>query len=228
MRSRRLAIFASQPILGRTSSLSWFGVRFLLTLLGAMALWLVVEPPYGRLVAAGGIQVLHLIESPRITDAVHMVGAYALVSHTETYKGVADQRLELRTHHHNVPLLVALILAGPGIGRSRRVRSLLIALSLLSHTHVLDFVLAIHWHYAFHNVGQYRVTDLHYLKRTLWESLDNPVQVAKLLILDSWVFYSSVGRLLMPVLLWMILCRDTFTVMRPTVPQHDDSFPSAG
>jgi hypothetical protein len=140
----------------------------LLTLLGAMALWFVIEPPYGRLVAAGGIQVLHLIESPHVTDAVHMVGAYALVSHTEAYKDVADQRLELRTHHHNVPLLVALILAGPGIGRSRRVRSLLIGLSLLSLTHVLDFMVAIHWHYAFHNVGPYRVTDLNYLKRGLW------------------------------------------------------------
>ena len=186
-----------------------------------MALWLVIEPAYGRLVAAGGIQVLHLIESPRITDAVHMVGGYALVSHTEAYKDVADQRLELRTHHHNVPLLVALILAGPGIARSRRVRSLLIGLSLLSLTHVLDFVVAIHWHYAFHNVGPYRVTDLKYLNRGLWESLDNPVQVTKLLILDSWTFYREVGRLLMPILLWMILRRDTFTVTRPTVPQHD-------
>jgi hypothetical protein len=193
----------------------------LLTLLGAMALWLVIEPSYGRLVAAGGIQVLHLIESPRITDAVQMVGGYALVSHTQAYKDVADQRLELRTHHHNVPLLVALILAGPGIARSRRARSLLIGLLLLSLTHVLDFVLAVHWHYEFNNVGPYRVTDLKYLNRGLWESLDNPVQVAKLLILDSWVFYSSVGRLLMPILLWMILCRDTFTVTRPTVPQHD-------
>jgi len=123
--------------------------------------------------------------------------------------------------HHNVPLLVALILAGPGIARSRRVRSLLIALSLLSLTHVLDFVLAIHWHYAFHNVGQYRVTDLHYLKRTLWESLDNPVQVAKLLILNSWAFYSSVGQLLMPILLWMILCRDTSAAEHATAPEHD-------
>jgi hypothetical protein len=179
----------------------------LLTLLGAMAVWLVIEPPYDRLVAAGGIQVLHLIESPGMTDSVHMLGAYALVSHTEAYKDVADQRLELRTHHHNVPLLVALILAGPGIARSRRVRCMLIGLSLLSLTHVLDFVLAIHWHYAFHNVGPYRVTELKYLNRGLWESLDNPVQVTKLLILDSWTFYRELGRLLMPVLLWMILCR---------------------
>ena len=188
-------------------SLPWFGVPFLLTLLGAMAVWLVIEPPYDRLVAAGGIQVLHLIESPGMTDSVHMLGAYALVSHTEAYKDVADQRLELRTHHHNVPLLVALILAGPGIARSRRVRCMLIGLSLLSLTHVLDFVLAIHWHYAFHNVGPYRVTELKYLNRGLWESLDNPVQVTKLLILDSWTFYRELGRLLMPVLLWMILCR---------------------
>ncbi|MGD0950458.1 MAG: hypothetical protein ABSA52_23955 [Candidatus Binatia bacterium] len=194
----------------------------MLILLGAMALWRVIDAPYGRLVAAGGIQVLHLIESPHVTDTVHVVGGYALVSRTEAYKDVADQWLELRTHHHNVPLLVALILAGPGIARSRRVRSLLIGLSLLSLTHVLDFVLAVHWHYAFHNVGPYRVTDLKYLNRGLWESLDNPVQVAKLLILDFGTFYREVGRLLMPILLWMILCRDTFTVIRPTVPQHDE------
>jgi hypothetical protein len=193
----------------------------LLTLLGAMALWLVIEPPYDRLVAAGGIQVLHLIESPRMTDSVRMVGPYAVVSHTELFREAGDQRLELRTHHDNLPLLVALILAGPGIPRSRRLRSLLIALLLLGVTHVLHFMLAVHWHYAFHNLGPYRVTDLHYLKRGLWGSLDNPVQVTKLLILDSWIFYREVGRLLMPVLLWMILCRDTFTVMRPTVPQHD-------
>jgi hypothetical protein len=184
----------------------------LLILLGAMALWRVIDAPYGRLVAAGGIQVLHLIESPRITDSVRMVGTYAVVSHTETYRDVGDQRLELRTHHHNVPLLVALILAGPGIARSRRFRSLLIALLLLSVTHIVDFMLAVHWHYAFHNVGPYRVTDLKYLNRGIWESLDNPVQVTKLLILHLGTFYREVGRPLMPVLLWMILCRGPLVI----------------
>jgi hypothetical protein len=193
-------------------SLTWFGVRFLLTLLGAMALWFLIEGPYDRVVAMCGIQALHLIESPRITDSVRMVGAYAVVSHTAAYRDVGDQRLELRTHHHNLPLLVALILAGPGIARSRRLRLLLIALPLLSLTHVLDFVLAVHWHYAFHNVGPYRVTGLKYLKRGLWQSLDNPAQVAKLLIFDVWRFYREVGRLLMPILLWMILCRHSSAV----------------
>lgn len=193
-------------------SITWFGARFLLTLLGVMMLWLVIEPPYDRFVAGCGIRALHVIESPRVTDSVRMVGAYAVVSHTEPYRDVEDQRLELRTHHHNVPLLVALILAGPGIARSRRLRSLLIALPLLSLTHVLDFMLAIHWHYAFHNAGPYRVTGLKYLNRGLWQSLDNPAQAAKLLILGSWMFYSSVGRLLMPILLWMILCRSTPSV----------------
>jgi hypothetical protein len=59
----------------------------------------------------------------------------------------------------------------------------------LSLTHILDFMLSVHWHYAFRNVGPYRVTDLKYLKRGLLQSLDNPVQVTKLLILDLGTFY---------------------------------------
>ncbi len=98
---------------------------------------------------------------------------------------MGDQRLELRTHHHNVPLLVALILVGPGIARSGRLRSLLIGLLLLSVTHVLDFMLAVHRHYAFHNVGPYHVADLKYLDRGLRQSLDNRAQAEKLIVLNS-------------------------------------------
>jgi hypothetical protein len=186
-----------------------------------MALWLVIEPPYSRVIAAVGVQMLRLVESPRMTDSVRAVGPYALVSHTEAYKNLADQRPELRTHHNNVPLLVALILAAPGVARTRRVRSLLITLSVLCLTHVLDFMLAIHWHYALVNVGPYQVTDLKYFNVGLWGSLDSPAQIAKFLIVDFGTFYRDVGRLLMPILLWMLMRREMFIVPRSSVSGLD-------
>jgi hypothetical protein len=182
---------------------------FLLWLLGAMALWAyVVEPVYDRLLAGFSIGLLHVVESPRMTGSVRFLGNYALVSHAGPFAHLGDQRLELRTHHNNVPLLVALILATPGLTWRRRVSVLLIAGVLLSASHVAHFVLTVHWFYCLKNVGPYRVTDLSYLHKGFWESLDNPAQTTKYLISYAEAFYTHVGRLLIPILLWMLFCWD--------------------
>lgn len=190
-------------------SLTRIGVRFLLTLAAVMVLWIVfLEPGYDRFIATVGVQVLRLVESPRITAAVRMDDQHAVVSHAEPYSELEVQRLDLRTHHNNAPLLVALILATPGLSRSRRERILIVGMVLLAVTHVLHFMLEVHWSYAFANIGPYRVTDLHYFHRGIWQSLDNRAQVAKLLVNFARNFYASVGRLFVPILLWMILCHD--------------------
>lgn len=197
-------------------SLTRVGIRFLLTLVGVMALWLVfLEPGYDRFVANVGVLALHGLESPRMTGSVRMDGAQAVVSRTDAYRDVGEQHLELRTHHNNAPLLIALILATPGLARARRERTLLIGMLILAVTHVLHFMLEVQLDYAFANIGPYRVTDLRYLNRGLWQSLDNSAQVAKLLVAYVRTFYTHVGRLLMPILLWMILCRDTLATFTP-------------
>jgi hypothetical protein len=191
------------------TSVARTAVRFLLTLVGVMALWLVfLEPGYDRFIAHVGVWALRAIESPRMTESVRMADTETLVSRTAEYSDLKEQRLDLRTHHNNAPLLIALILATPGLTRARRDRTLVVAMSVLAVTHVLHFMLTVHWVYAIENVGPYRVTDLKYLHLTFWQSLDNPAQTAKIVVACVEEFYTHVGRLLMPILLWMILCRD--------------------
>ena len=186
------------------------GVRLVLTLLGTMAVWfLVIGPGYDRSIATLAVLLLHGVESPRLTDTVRMDGVHAVVSHTGPASGLVDQRLELATHHNNAPLLIALILATPGLPLARRDRTLALGLLLLAATHVLHFVLSVHWVYALENLGPYRVTDLRYLDHSFWRSLDNPAQVAKTLITLAEPFYQHVGRLLAPIVVWMIVCGDT-------------------
>lgn len=188
----------------------------MLTLVGVMALWLVfLAPGYDRFIANVAVVVLHGLESPRITDSVRMDGADAVVSHTESFSALAKQRLDLRTHHNNAPFLIALILATPGLTRARRERTLLAGILLLAVTHVLNFILEVHWAYAVQNVGPCRVTDLRYLGRGFWQSLDNPAQAAKLALTSVREFYTHVGRLLAPIVLWVILCRDALAAFAP-------------
>lgn len=189
--------------------LSHAGVRLILTLLGTIAIWfLVIGPGYDQAIARFGVMLLHGFESPRLTDSVRMDGVHAVVSHTGPASQLADQRLELTTHHNNAPLLIALILATPGLPLVRRDRALALGLLLLAATHVLHFVLSVHWVYAVENVGPYRVTDLRYLNASFRESLDNPAQVAKMLIVLAERFYARFGRLLAPIVVWMIVCGD--------------------
>jgi hypothetical protein len=180
-----------------------------LTLLGAMAVWfLVIGPGYDRAIASLAVVLLHGVESPRLTDIVRMDGVHAVVSHIGPASGLADQRLELTTHHNNAPLLIALVLATPGLPLARRDRALALGLLLLAATHVLQFMISVHWVYALENLGPYRVTDLRYLDRSFWQSLDNPAQIAKTLIALAESFYTRVGRLLAPIVVWMIVCGD--------------------
>lgn len=189
-------------------SLTRTGVRFLLALLGAMTVWVaLLEPGYDRLIAATGAFVLRQLESPRITATVRAEGSTTIVSHTAAFAALPEQRLELRTHHNNAVLLIALIVATPGLTHRRREQTLLLGMALLALTHVLHFILEVQWAYAVQNVGPLRVTDLAYLNRGFWQSLDNPAQAGKLALDALRQFYTHVGRMLAPIVLWLIVCR---------------------
>jgi hypothetical protein len=172
-------------------------------------LWAVfVAPGWDHFIAATGVRVLHAVEHPLMTGTVRMDGAHAIVGHVGAAAGVADQDLELRTHHNNAPLLIALVLATSALTGIRRDRTVAFGLALLALTHVAHFMLTVHWLYAFANVGPYQVTDLRYLDRSLWQSLDNPAQAAKTLLFAGETFYTHVGRLLAPLVIWMFVARD--------------------
>lgn len=201
----------------RERRLTHAGVRFLCAFVATTVVWAVfVAPGWDRFIAESGVGLLHVVERPALTGGVRMEGARALIGHVGAAAELDEQSLELRTHHNNAPLLIALVLATPALAGVRRDRTLAIGLALLALTHVAHFVLTVHWLYAFANVGPYQVTDVRYLDRSLWQSLDNPAQVAKTLLFAGEEFYTHVGRLLAPLVIWMFLARDALGLGRAT------------
>jgi hypothetical protein len=180
------------------------GLRLLIVLLAATALWpATLEPAYDRAIAGASLRVLHALErTPRIAG-VRFEGHDAVIERTPGTE-LGEQRLELRTHHNNVPLVVALMLAASGDGWGLRMRRLLAALALLALTHVAHFVLAVHWQYAIANVGTYHVDDVGVLSEPLWQRLHNAAELRKTIVTRLYEFQAHVGRLVMPVLLWML------------------------
>ena len=180
------------------------GARFLLLLVASALLWaFVLGPRYERGLTAASIALLHVFEPQPMTASARVASPYAVVSHTEPFRSLPEQWLDLATIHDNVPLLVALFLATPGLASQRRFVALAAAFVALAATHLLHFVLSVQWFYALHNVGPYRVTDLDYLVRGFRRSLDDPAQTAKYLINPLYDFYTRIGRLCAPIVLWM-------------------------
>jgi hypothetical protein len=151
---------------------------------------------------------LHALERTQRIAGVRFEGHDAVIMRTPNSE-LGEQRLDLRTHHNNVPLLVALMLVTPGGGWWVRLRRLLAALGLLALTHVAQFVLAVHWEHAVANVGTYHVDDLNVLFEPLWQRLRNAAELRKTIVVALYEFQAHVGRLLMPVLLWMLLAPRT-------------------
>lgn len=190
---------------GKPTSLTKAALFFLAWFTGLTALWAALaERYYDPLIIELSRIVLATIEGDPMTGTIELQGFDALVSHRGRAAAIPAQRLELRTHENNTPLLLALILATPWLPWRGRLKTALVALPLLCATHVFHFTISVHWLYAWENVGPYRVTDLSYLNKTFLESLDNPAQVRKYIVNYTYHFYTHVGRLLMPILLWMV------------------------
>jgi hypothetical protein len=190
----------------RPPSLARVGLRVLLVLALVTPLWIVLlEPAYDRLVVRASLPFVRALERTRRVAGVRFEGDYAVVTRPSTGAELGEQRLELRTHHNNVPLLVSLMLGTPTSAWSRRLGRLGVACAALFLTHVAYFVLSIQWEYAVHNVGTYQVDDLRVLRQPLWQRLQNGAELRKTIVVTVYGFYAHVGRLVMPVLLWMLL-----------------------
>ena len=166
--------------------------------------WPTLEPGYDRAITAVAVRVLHALERTQRIAGVRFEGHDAVIMRTPAAE-LGEQRLELRSHHNNVPLLVALMLATPGGTWWGRLARLLAAFALLALTHVAHFVLAVHFQYALSNVGTYHVDDLNVLSQPLWQRVRNLAELRKTIVVALYEFQAHVGRLLMPVLLWMLL-----------------------
>jgi hypothetical protein len=181
-------------------------LRLLVVLALVTALWAsFLAPIYDRLVVRASLPVVHALERTRRVAGTRVEGDYTVLTRTPAGAELGEQRLELRTHHNNVPLLVALMLAASPGGVGRRVARLCVAGAILFVTHVAHFVLAVQWEYAVHNTGTYRNDDVGVLAQPFWERLRNGAELRKAVVVAVYEFYAHVGRLVMPVLLWMLL-----------------------
>jgi len=167
---------------------------------GAMA-WPFVAPAYDRGVTAAAIAVLQRRPSTADVRARHQGDSTIVESNPDT----APQRLELRTHHNNVPFLVVLMAFASTLPWPMRLRRLAAALVVLFVTHVGQFVLYVHADRAILNERPYRVTDVGIVNEGWLERLQDPVERRKEAVLAAYEFQAHVGHLLIPALLWLTL-----------------------
>jgi hypothetical protein len=174
-----------------------------------------LERGYDHAIATAALRVLHALERTQRVAGVRFDGPYAFVTRPPGAE-LPEQRLELGTHHNNVPLLVALMLVATEASWAKRIQRLVAALALLALTHVAHFVLAVHLEYALANVGTYHVDDLNVLSQPLWQRVRNLAELRKTIVVTAYRFHAHVGRLLLPVLLWMLFAGPKRLLARTT------------
>jgi hypothetical protein len=178
--------------------------RVLVALVVAATAWPLVAPAYDRAVTAAAMAILR--RRPSTADLhARVEGEWTIVEPSTPASDVATQRLELRTHHNNVPFLAVLILLASTLPGPVRARRLAIGLLLLAATHVGQFVLYVHADRALLNERPYRVTDVRALKEGWSERMRDPVERRKRIVLAAFEFQAHVGHVLIPVLLWLAL-----------------------
>jgi hypothetical protein len=189
----------------RRRSATRLGLKLLAVFAAATAVWsTALAPYYDRAIAAVAVPALHGLERTRRIAGVRFEPNRAVIVRAPGAE-LGDQRLELRTHHNNVPLLVTLMLVATAGSLRTRLQRLAAALALLALTHVAHFILAVHFQYALSNVGTYHVDDLRVLSQPFWERIQNAAELRKTLVVAAYRFQAHVGRLFMPVLLWTSL-----------------------
>jgi hypothetical protein len=174
-------------------------------LVAAIALWIPVEPLWSRLVVRAGVPAIHALErEPGVAD-IDVEGRIAVVRRPPSAAAIGEQRLELSTHHNNVPLLVALMLGASRLPWRRRGVALGVGLAALFATHVAHLVLAVQWEYASRNLRAYEVAAVEAPSHPWLAALHDRSQLRKMIVLVAYEFQAHVGRLVWPIVLWMLL-----------------------
>ncbi len=175
-------------MLPNTKALLAFAGRFVLAFFLTLPLWFVLTPSYNRLVAFSANSVLPFIEDP----PVHTLAAWkheVLIVRSDTpfTGGLKFQVFKGYLIHSNLILMVALVLAPRLIDWRRRCKILAIALAILFLVHVL-----------------YLLIGVKFFQQPELEAFQSP---AGRLSVWGVNFYLSMASQLLPVLLWMGLCR---------------------
>lgn len=196
---------SARPSDGQAPSAARRAGRLVVALLAAIAGWVVVEPLWDRLVVRAALPLVHVLERAPAVASIDVDGARAFVRRPPSAAWIGEQRLDLDTQHNNVPLLVALMLGASPLPWRRRGVALAIGLTVLFATHVLHVALAIQWEYAGRNLPPYEVATLDAVRHPWRAAWHDRAQLAKMLVLTAYELQAHVGRLVWPVVLWLLL-----------------------
>lgn len=169
-----------------------------LWLLPVALAWMAVTPSYNLFLSTAGENLLHLLESPNVTDLVTTESHFATVLRRDfPAERSAVHRIRLTDVHFPTVLLGALFLAVPGIPWRRRLENLGWALLISVFFHILLVVLHVKFAYTT-QMGAWSLQHYGPLAREAWgmakHLADLPLKLAWPLLLWA-AFYL---RLLLP------------------------------
>jgi hypothetical protein len=167
--------------------------NILLWILPAALLWLAAGGFYNRVLRIGATHLLHLTESPNVTDLFPYPEDLNYVTvHRRDFPPARSQVSSLRVTdlHYPLILLLALFLAPPGIAWRRRLENLGWALLVAIGFHLLLFVFTVKFVYAT-QLGNWSLAHYGPFARNFWglgkHLLDLPIKLA--LPLALWAFF---------------------------------------
>jgi hypothetical protein len=167
-------------------------LKGLLFLLIGLALWVLVQSSYSRLLVSVSQKVLSAIEKNEETSIrlqENMIVYVPAGLATQGQKSVPAGKREVRDLHYNSVILFALILFSPGLALGKRMWVLIAGLLLLFFTQVLNILVQIKFFYAL-QLGEY--SRIHYGP---WEG--NIYAFLK-------QFFELIGRFAFPFVIWML------------------------
>ena len=172
--------------------------NLLLWLLPVALVWMALTPSYNLFLTTAGENLLHLLESPDVTDLVTTESHFATVLRRDfTAERSAVHRVRVTDVHFPLVLLGALFLAVPGISWRRRLENLGWALLISVFFHISLVVLHVKFAYAT-QLGAWSLEHYGPLAREVWgmakHLADLPLKLAWPLVLWT-AFYL---RLLLP------------------------------
>ena len=165
------------------------GFLFLLT---GLALWVLVQSSYSRLLVSVSQMFLPAVEKSEETSIrlqENMIVYVPVGLATKEQKSVPAGKREIRDLHYNSVILFALILFSPGLAPGKRAWVLVTGLLLLFFTQVLTVLVQIKFFYAL-QLGEY--SRIHYgpWERNLYAFLKQ--------------FFELIGRFAFPFAIWML------------------------
>jgi hypothetical protein len=176
--------------------LEWrIALRVFVGFLVGLAAWVFLSPAYDRVVAAGAQAVIRTFEKPKVTKLKPGVDEYVTIDRSDFDPRSKRPGIPIRDLTFNIALLTALFAASKRLFSDRNIGGFLLALALLTLTHIFGAVCEVMAIYVA-KLGMWSTVHYSDIERNVWGVLNH--------------FYRLVLMYAFAFALWWI-CRDPAT-----------------